>query len=150
MSYFIRNNLYCFTSGSFLSNFHEKSFSYKEKIWPTSEHAYQAMKSRYEEVQEWIRNSHTPGIAKKRGKQIDIRRDWDFIKLEVMEEILQYKFQDYELRQKLLDTKPYQLIEYTTWNDTYWGTNTELYGQNHLGILLTKLRNDYVTDVINL
>lgn len=149
MSYFIKNNLYCFKQGSFLSNFYNKSFLYKGKEWPTSEHAYQAMKSNEEAVQEWVRKSPTAAVAKRRGREIAIRRDWDYVKIDVMDDILHYKFNDAELMYKLQQTYPYELVEYTWWGDTFFGVNENFEGLNHLGKILTNIRNEYRLSVLS-
>jgi len=134
-----------FSSGSgdfgFLSNFYERSFEYSERMWKTSESCYQAMKSPIFEQQEWVRASVSPGESKRRGRQLAIiREDWDDQKLFFMEDILHYKFLDGYLRVLLLDTGDAELIEYTYWNDRYWGVGTDYKGENHLGKILMKVR----------
>ena len=79
-------------------------------------------------------------MSKHLGKAITIRPGWDQIKLTVMEEILVAKFSDFQLKKWLLETGDAELIEGSTWNDTYWGVCNGK-GTNHLGRLLMELRD---------
>jgi predicted NAD-dependent protein-ADP-ribosyltransferase YbiA (DUF1768 family) len=67
---------------AFLSNFYTCPVEYKGKMYPSSEHAYQAMKSEAEWEQEEIRALSTPRAARKAGRQaLYLREDWDEVKL---------------------------------------------------------------------
>ena len=70
---------------------------------------------------------------------------FDRIKLSVMETGLRAKFdQNPDLRQKLIDTFPAMLVEGNTWGDVFWGVDLHTRkGENHLGKLLMKLRDEY-------
>lgn len=83
--------------------------------------------------------------AKKIGRRVDIREDWDEMKLQWMELVLRKKFssENPELMQKLIDTYPMELVEVNTWNDTFWGVCNGK-GENHLGKILEKIRLDLV------
>ena len=60
-----------------------------------------------------------------------------------MRKVLEYKFENPELRAKLLDTGDRELIEANTWHDTYWGVDKwSGKGHNMLGKLLMKLRDE--------
>lgn len=130
------------TEFEFLSNFSLDPITFRGKVWPTSEHAYQAFKSELEEDQEFIRSCKTPGQAKKAGnKSITIRPDWDHVKIHVMLDILRVKFTQKELAGKLIATGPRLLIEGNTWNDRFWGVCKGV-GQNWLGRLLMQVRDE--------
>ncbi len=85
------------------------------------ENAYQAAKSLDSEV----RMSFiyiTAGQAKRLGREIKIRDDWDKVKNDVMYELIHQKFfKNAELRKKLLDTNDDKIVEGNYWHDTYWG-----------------------------
>jgi ribA/ribD-fused uncharacterized protein len=84
----------------------------------------------------------TAGHAKRAGRKLKLRKDWDEIKLTVMEEVLKMKFLgNQKLAQKLIDTGDAVLIEGNWWNDTYWGVCNDK-GENHLGQLLMKIRKE--------
>lgn len=127
----------------FLSNFWIAPITVGGRRWASSEHCYQAAKSLRPVDWDLISSQRTAGGAKRAGRRVSIREDWDTIKLEVMEEIVRAKFdQHVDLRNKLLETGSAMLVEQNTWGDTFWGMcgNT---GHNHLGKILMKIRGDY-------
>ncbi len=137
------NKINCFdgTEYAFLSNFYKASILYKNKIYPTTEHLFQAMKASTEEDHEKIRNVPNPGSAKRLGRQIKLRSDWERIKDEVMLTACICKFQQHpDLAKKLLDTGDSYLEEGNTWGDQYWGTVNGV-GKNMLGKTLMKVRD---------
>lgn len=128
----------------FLSNF-ASGFQFEDDdgiTWDTSEHYYQAMKSPIEADREYVRNADTPGMAKRRGKEITCYRDWDKRKNDVMREALKFKFASgSRAAQLLLDTGIDYLVEYAPWGDTYWGVDKNKIGKNTLGKLLMERRD---------
>ena len=90
----------------FLSNFYPAPFKTEDaREWPTSEHAFQAAKTRSLTDQETIRRMATPGKAKRAGRRIEIRTDWERIKLRTMFRLLTLKFQQNpDLARKLRET----------------------------------------------
>ena len=130
----------------FLSNFHIKEFTYKGKIYQSSEHAYQAFKATNEEDHEFVRMAPTPNESRKRGRYgIKPRPDFDEIKYDLMMEILLEKFKDEELKQMLLSTGDAYLEETNTWHDCYWGVcvcdECQHYkSKNNLGKILMEIR----------
>ncbi|MFW6130334.1 MAG: NADAR family protein [Atribacterota bacterium] len=133
----------------FLSNFSNWKCEFEGLLYPTSEHAFQAAKSL--SYGERIKISHlkTPGEAKKYGRNIILREDWDSVKNGVMFNILLDKFTKHkELFYKLLKTKDAELIEGNTWHDNYWGDCicekcSKKFGQNNLGRTLMRIRNRF-------
>ena len=127
---------------SFLSNF------YVTKDGKSVEHYYRAAKAT--NIKDYIQiiNSHTPADAKKLGRTIKVRDDWDQIKLIVMEQLLIKKFSDQILAEKLIATLDYELVEENNWGDTYWGVCNGI-GYNNLGKILMKIRDNFF-DVTNL
>lgn len=128
------------TKYDFLSNFHPARITYEGLEWKTTEHAYQAMKSRDPADWKYIQRASTPGKAKMLGKtRLQMRPDWDTIKYDIMLDLLRLKFKIPALRKKLLDTGDAKLIEGNTWNDTCWGV-CEGVGANNLGRSLMLVR----------
>lgn len=126
----------------YLSNFWIAPMVVRNMQFPSMEHYYQAWKSCHPSDFEVIRNAITPGEAKRLGKNIQLRPDWELVKDRVMETGLRNKFtQNIELKHKLLSTGDSYLEETNTWNDTYWGV-CKGKGKNKLGILLMSLRNE--------
>lgn len=125
----------------FLSNFWPAPVRYGGIMFPTSEHAYQAAKS--DDVNEAVRVSllKSPGDAKRVGRTLVVRKDWEQVKRQVMLDVLRLKFNLPDLRRRLLATGDVQLVEGNTWGDRYWGVCNGV-GENWLGRLLMQVREE--------
>ena len=132
----------------FLSNFYPCTIKYEGLTYPTIEHAYQAAKTTdiaqrkafALEGREIGLPTLSAGGAKKLGRKIPIRADWEEVKLDIMEDILKLKFSQRYFRQLLRDTQDEELVEGNLWHDVYWGVCNGI-GQNQLGQLLMKIRS---------
>lgn len=83
--------------------------------------------------------------AKKLGRTIKLRSDWDEKKLMIMEFFLNQKFKPgSDLAKQLIMTHPLFLEETNTWGDTYWGVCNGV-GENNLGKLLMKIREQLLS-----
>lgn len=107
----------------------------------TVEHAYQASKVTNIEDAVYVAYAETPGDAKRRGREIKCRKDWDDIKLKVMFDLLVTKFQDSRLAERLIATDPMELIEVNRYGDRFWGTDVHFNGDNNLDLLLMQVRD---------
>jgi hypothetical protein len=125
---------------AFLSNFYGITIWIGGTPWLTAEHLFQACKTTDPAEREWVRMSETAGVAKRRGRQITLRSDWNEIKLDVMRYCLQKKFAHPMLAIHLKDTGDAILIEGNTWGDRYWGVCGGK-GENMLGKLLMEVRD---------
>lgn len=125
----------------FLSNFYPSLISIENINYPTVEHAFQAAKTNNIDDKLKIANNNDPSVAKKLGRKVKLRKDWEQIKDDIMYELLKLKFNIPELKQKLLNTKDAELIEDNWWNDQYWGVCRGK-GKNMLGKLLMKVRSE--------
>lgn len=127
----------------FLSNFHPSYILYDGIVWRNAEAPYQAMKTEDINQRLNIAEFEKPGEAKKYGRLLTLREDWDDIKLEIMEDVVRCKFgQNALLREMLLATENLELIEGNTWGDKYWGV-CDGEGENHLGKILMKVRDEF-------
>lgn len=124
----------------FLSNFYPAKIEYEGLLYPTVEHAYQAAKSDSVAERMFIAKAETPGKAKKIGKMLTLRPDWETVKDTVMLTLLTEKFKQPDLAQRLLNTGESLLVEGNNWGDTYWGV-CEGDGLNRLGELLMVVRD---------
>lgn len=122
-----------------LSNFYPAPVELDREVYPTLEHAFQAAKTRDREERREIRSATSPGQAKRRGQKVQLRPDWESVKVEVMRGLLRKKFAVPELARLLLATGDRKLIEGNTWNDCFWGVCGGV-GKNWLGRLLMDLR----------
>ena len=123
----------------YLSNFYSCPVEYDGLTYQNTEAAFQAAKCvDRNEREKFV--SLSPGQAKKLGRKVDLREDWETVKIDVMRDVLKSKFSlNSELREKLIATGDVELIEGNHWNDRFWGVCRGK-GQNHLGKLLMKLR----------
>lgn len=130
----------------FLSNFYPCHYVYLDyAAYPSVEHAYQAAKTTDEQARRWFYKPPLPTAAetKKMGKKLTLRSDWEGVKLSIMEDLLRQKFNQPALKEQLLATGDATLVEGNYWGDTYWGVDKRKGGQNHLGKLLMKIREEH-------
>ena len=121
---------------AFLSNFYEAPITIEGRRFRCVEAAFQAAKcpSRAKEFE-----SLNGSEAKRLGRKVALRPDWEEEKLEIMYLLLVAKFTQHpELAEKLKATSE-PIVEDNTWGDTYWGCCRGR-GQNHLGELLECLK----------
>ena len=126
----------------FLSNFWPARVEFEGMTYPTAEHAYQAAKSLDPSERRRIAALPSPADAKREGRKLALRSDWDTAKFVVMEQIVRDKFtRNADLRAKLLETGDAQLEEGNNWGDTTWGVVNGV-GENRLGKILMKVRKE--------
>lgn len=126
----------------YMSNFAPYSFSDGHKIWPTSEHYFQAQKFLVPEIQEKIRLLESPMDAalEGRNRQNPFRKDWEDVKDDIMRYAVREKFrQNPEILEKLIATSDAKLIEHTK-NDHYWADGGDGSGKNMLGKILMETK----------
>ena len=112
------------------------------KVWPTSEHYFQAQKFAGTEHEEAIRSAKSPMIAARMGRDRSkpIRPDWEQVKDDLMREAVRAKFSQHpDLREILLATGDARIVEHTA-NDSYWGDGGDGSGTNMLGQILMEVR----------
>lgn len=127
---------------SFLSNFHPSKVKFEGLIYPTSEHAFQAAKTLNMDIRKRFCSYDSPGIAKRMGRKIELRSDWEEVKVSTMKKIVKLKFLQHPvLTKRLLNTGNTKLIEGNTWNDTFWGVCRGK-GENNLGKILMEVRDE--------
>ena len=127
----------------FLSNMYAATFKWDGRTYLNSEAAFQSAKSLDPAVRDRF-SEMTGVVAKREGKRVRLRGDWEVVKDAIMEEVVRAKFsQNPDLLRKLIDTGDMVLIEGNRWHDTYWGVDlTTGRGENHLGIILMKIRSE--------
>jgi ribA/ribD-fused uncharacterized protein len=126
------------------SNFAAFPISLDGKVWPTSEHYFQAQKFDDTEHAEAIRKIASPRIAARMGRdrKKPLRRDWEAVKDEIMRVAVRAKFTQHPTLAKLLfETGDAVLVEHTT-NDSYWGDGGDGSGKNMLGRILMQVREE--------
>jgi len=132
----------------FLSNFYEKEITYNGITYLNNEAAFQAQKVLNESVRAEFSNL-SPKEAKRKGRRVTLRPDWEEVKDDIMYEICLTKFLgDHVLLDLLHRTSPKWLIEGNYWHDNYWGDCScekckDIDGKNKLGKILMDIRSKY-------
>lgn len=163
----------------FLSNFFVRDVEVRGLMFMANEHAYVAAKTTNFDDLQLVSNVNTPGQVKKVGRKIELRPDWEDVKIPIMYEINKAKYDQHDdLRTKLIyavHDKGY-LLEGNTWGDRIWGAERitpdqhkqmlaqpierqhpiwitpeeEIWaGANYLGRILVRLACEYAPDSID-
>lgn len=139
---------------AFLSNFYDAPCEFEGIVYPTVEHAFQAAKTLDIEKRKEFAAASTPGKAKRMGRSVDLRSDWEEVKTDVMRDCLRSKFTEPGLRKLLLATGSEELMEGNWWHDNTWGNCLcdeclNIPGRNMLGMLLMEIRKEIRYEVEN-
>ena len=129
-----------------LDNFSSFKVEWNGYLYASLEEAYQAASfmGSDESLVESIKHSHSADEAQRiayanRDKQ---RKDWNEVKLSIMEELLRLKIdQNPYVRKKLLQTEQYTIVEDSP-KDAFWGWGPNRDGENNLGKLWMKIRDE--------
>ena len=125
---------------AFLSNFFNMPVYYNGLLYLNSEAAFQAQKTLDSKERKRF-STMNPSEAKRAGRSVELREDWEYVKDDIMFDIVLSKFASNPiLRKLLLTTGDEELVEGNTWNDTYWGVCNGR-GQNKLGKILMRVRS---------
>ncbi len=136
----------------FLSNFYQSPVAVQGLTYLNAEAAFQAQKCASKEDQIKYTLQKNPVRAKQMGKkEPHLPKDWNQKSYAVMREILQAKFSNPALAEKLKATGDAYLEEQNRWHDNLWGNCTcekckTKEGQNRLGKLLMEIRAELLRD----
>jgi ribA/ribD-fused uncharacterized protein len=126
------------------SNFSSFAVEWKGVLWMTSEHAYQAAKFDDENIVNEIkhaRSAHDSKVIARKYKE-KVRQTWDTEKCIVMEDIVRAKLHQHEyIKRKLLESGDREIVEASP-EDSFWGWGPDKQGENHLGKIWMKLREE--------
>lgn len=127
----------------FLSNFWDAPVMFDGMLFQNNEAAFQAAKCLDKTDREPF-TTMEPVKAKRAGRRVKLRPDWEDVKLGIMKTIVRDKFtRNPDLGARLLATGDMQLVEANTWRDRFWGVDqTTGKGQNHLGLILMEVRDE--------
>ena len=125
----------------FLSNFWPCKVVFEDNEYSSVECAYQAAKCKDPQNRRAFMKMSSLE-AKRAGKDVVIRDDWEDVKVDIMYDLVKQKFTNNgELRKKLLETGTAELVEGNTWGDTFWGFDLRYgEGRNMLGKILMDIR----------
>lgn len=125
-----------------LSNFTACSVQLDGVTYRSTEAAYQAAKT-IVDTERLQFQSMPPGKAKRAGRHVTMRADWNVIKLSVMEDLTRQKYSTELMKFRLLNTGDVEIQEGNSWGDTFWGICGGV-GQNNLGKIIMKIRQELV------
>lgn len=126
----------------FLSNMFPVEIKIGEYTFSCAESAFQASKCLLPEDKKRF-ESLNGFEAKKLGRKVKLRPDWNEVRIPLMRRILKIKFSHPDLAEKLMKVEGV-IVEDNTWNDTFWGKCRGV-GENHLGLILMELRERLIT-----
>lgn len=137
-------------SKAIYSNMHVSPFVFNGVECESVEHEYQASKAINRDNAIWIRQSKDPYEAKRRGRTVPCRKDWDTVKLSIMFNLVLAKFSQNNKLARQLKEETEVLTEYNYWHDNFWGSCTCGRvgcgkGKNHLGWILLRVRDALLT-----
>jgi hypothetical protein len=133
-----------------LSNFWPVEVVFEGALYPSVEHAYVAAKTLDRDVRASIAQLQTAGAAKRAGRALKVRADWELVKYDIMESLIRQKFQHVALRRQLMATGQGMLIEGNTWGDRFWGMTWQegpipgWVGENNLGKIIMRVRDEWM------
>lgn len=133
----------------FLDNFADTLIEYEGIMYTSVEAAFQSAKTFDMEKRKRIAR-YDPAAAKRAGRKLQLRPDWESVKDDIMYELLKKKFQSdaFGYRTKLLATGDAELIEGNNHRDSYWGVYKGV-GKNRLGQLLMRVRSELKEEAEN-
>src|SRR2546423_7924182 len=90
---------------AFLSNLYTVAdgVEYDGGKYPTLENAFQAAKTLDPDERKAF-ETVSPLIARRMGRKVELRPNWDFVKVDVMKQLVQIKFAKESLQEKLVAT----------------------------------------------
>lgn len=136
----------------FLSNFAEvnSGLHWRGLRALTAEHLFAAAKTSDVNEQLLICAAPSPGHAKRMGRTVTLRSNWNDVRISIMSELIAAKFgPDHpQLVNALIATGTAHLAEGNSWGDTFWGVNTATgQGENWLGHLLMLRRSQILMGI---
>ena len=121
----------------FLSNFYSVPVKHGFLTFTNTEAAFHSEKC---PVRAGEFTKLNPSEAKRLGRRVRLRSDWEQVKDQVMLDVVRAKFDQHpDLAQKLLATGDEELVEGNDWGDIYWGVYKG-HGKNMLGKIRMRVR----------
>ena len=121
------------------SNFAKTPIVVDGSNYPTVEHYFQASKACTAASHEMIRTASTPKEAKRLGRRVELRADWESVKIAVMRRGLLAKFTQHPELRWLLRATGDRPIHEDSAHDAQWGWMNGT-GKDLLGRLLVEIR----------
>ena len=127
-----------------LSNFWLVDVEFDGHIFMSVENAYQFAKAESDKDKQTMLSAYNPVDARRLGRRIKVREDWEDVKLIIMKSLVRQKFiLNTDLRNKLISTGIEEIQEGNTWGDKFWGVDLHSgVGENRLGKIIMDIRKE--------
>lgn len=130
-----------------LDNFSSFGLNMDSEYFQTSEHAFQYLKfiDTNKDIANKIKDSFSPNEARNIAHENKEYRlpNWKDVKYQNMEKVLRLKVEQNPIvKEVLLNTKDYIIAEACIDEDTDWGLDNNNQGNNNLGKIWMKIRDD--------
>ena len=122
-----------------LSNFQAAPVRLDGVEYPSVENAYQAAKRPLNDRQAF--RTCSAAEAKKLNKGYEVPNQFHEQKEQIMQNLVQQKFQIAGLRARLVATGNATIVEDNWWGDRFWGVCKGM-GENRLGKIIMQIRNE--------
>lgn len=126
------------------SNFSSYQVEWRGRLWPTSEHAYQAAHF-FETEPDFVERIHQMRSAHEafkfaKANTLKVLKNWEDVKIDIMKDICRHKLQQHPyVREQLLATEDVLIVEDSP-VDSFWGWGPDRQGRNELGNVWMSLR----------
>ena len=133
-----------FSETPWMSNFFPAEVWMDGEEYPDVETAFATAKTVDPAERAVVRATRSPGAAKRAGRRVTLRPDWNEVRVEVMRALIEEKFAvGSALASLLLETAPAEIYEANTWGDRFWGVDAVTgEGATWLGRLLMLRRDE--------
>ena len=126
-----------------LSNFATCNIMLDGRSYRSVEHAYMSAKSNDPEWKDYCQKTVNPGDVKRASKYATLIKNWEDVKVSIMEGLLRQKYNQSPYKEWLIATGEEPIQEGNRWHDTFWGIYLPTgKGQNVLGKLIMKIRDE--------
>lgn len=126
---------------NWFSNFELVKITIDDITYPSIENYYQSQKTLDLEERKRFETCG-PGQSKAYGKRIKLRDDWEEVKYDIMEKALRVKFAPGTDQYIKLKATEGEIVEWNNWGDRIWGKTLDGVGENNLGKILMKIRDE--------
>jgi ribA/ribD-fused uncharacterized protein len=116
---------------------------FRDELWPTEEHAYQAAKFAERSIIDLIKAASTPYEAKSLARDCKRYRsdNWHDVRVDIAREIVFAKARQHKVVRDVLEETGQSVIIEDSPHDSFWGRGPNYDGQNHKGRLWMEARN---------
>lgn len=125
-----------------LSNFARVPITLDGITYQSVEHAFMSAKCDDPDWKRFCQTTHSPGIVKKASRNVKLIENWDIVKINIMRQLIDQKFDKEPFRSLLITTNSRHIQEGNRWGDRFWGVDINSgIGENWLGNIIMEKRS---------